>query len=329
MQHRLNVIVLLIALLSSACARETLFALPLEEEQAPEEVVEEEPEPEQEIVVPEPEPEPEPEVIPEEPAPEPQPEPEPEPEPEEEVPPPPADDCEDTSELLYAVDKNDGGLYLFDPSNGGFELLGVPDCGMFSGTPASMAVARNGIAYVRYSSSTLYAIDVETLECTETNMSVSSFGKFGMGYATLHGNTWEDELFIANRDTLAKLNTSTFQVETIGPLPSQSELTGNALGELWGVFPLETPAQIMELDRNSGQPQRSISLTFMPSPMNIDTFAFATWGGDFYVFLRLYGMGESTRVYRVSTTGLTEVLSNETGRNIVGVGVSTCAPTEQ
>ena len=335
MQHRLTIIALFTAILSSACARETLFALPLEEEPPSEEVIDEAPEPEEEVVVPEPEPQPEPEVTPEEPEPQPEPEPEvtpeepdPQPEPEEEVP-PPVDDCEETSELLYAVDKNDGGLYLFDPVGGSFELLGIPDCGMFSGTPASMAVARNGIAYVRYSSSTLYAIDVETLECSETQMSVSSFGKFGMGYATLHGNTWQDELFIANRNTLAKLNTTTFQVENIGPLPSQSELTGNALGELWGVFPLETPAQIMELDRSSGQPQRSITLTFMPSPMNIDTFAFATWGGDFYVFLRLYGMGESTRVYRVSTTGFTEVLSNETGRNIVGVGVSTCAPTEQ
>ena len=331
MHQHLNIIALLIALLSSACARETLFALPLEEEQAPEEIIETSPEPE-EIETPEPE------VVPEDPEPETEPAPDPEPEvlPEEpetetedDIPPPPVDDCEDTSDLLYAVDKGDGGLYLFDPSAGSFELLGIPDCGMFSGTPASMAVARNGIAYIRYSSSTLYAVDVETLECTETDMSVSSFGKFGMGYATLHSNTWQDELFIANRDTLAKLNTSTFQVETIGVLPSQSELTGNALGELWGVFPLESPAQIMELDRESGQPQQSITLSFMPSPMNIDTFAFATWGGDFYVFLRLYGMGESTRVYRVSTTGHTEVLSNATGRNIVGVGVSTCAPTEQ
>ena len=335
MYQRLNIIALLIAILSSACARETLFALPLEEEQeVPEEVIEEAPEPE-EVDVPEPEvvpedpepetepaPEPEPEVVPEDPEPEAEPE-------NEDVPPPPVDDCEDTSDLLYAVDKGDGGLYLFNPMSGSFELLGIPDCGMFSGTPASMAVARNGIAYIRYSSSTLYAVDVETLECTETQMSVSSFGKFGMGYATLHGNTWQDELFIANRTTLAKLNTTTFQVETIGTLPSQSELTGNALGELWGVFPLETPAQIMKLDRESGQPEQSITLSFMPSPMNIDTFAFATWGGDFYVFLRLYGMGESTRVYRVSTSGLTEVLSDETGRNIVGVGVSTCAPTEQ
>ena len=330
MQQRLTMSTLLIAVLLSGCAEETLYALAIEEEAPPEEVVEEAPEPnevetpEPEVVPegPEPAPESEPEVVPEDPEPETEPE-------DNEVPPPPVDDCEDTSDLLYAVDKGDGGLYLFDPMSGSFELLGIPDCGMFSGTPASMAVARNGIAYIRYSSSTLYAVDVETLECTETQMSVSSFGKFGMGYATLHGNTWQDELFIANRTTLAKLNTTTFQIETIGTLPSQSELTGNALGELWGVFPLETPAQIMELDRESGQPERSITLSFMPSPMNIDTFAFATWGGDFYVFLRLYGMGESTRVYRVSTTGYTEVLSNETGRNIVGVGVSTCAPTEQ
>ena len=81
-----------------------------------------------------------------------------------------------------------------------------------------------------------------------------------MGYATLHGNTWQDELFIANRNTLAKLNTDTFQVETLGSLPSQSELTGNSRGELFGVFPLEAPAQIMELDRHSGQPLSSITL---------------------------------------------------------------------
>ena len=120
---------------------ETLFALPLEEEPPSEEVIDEAPEPEEEVVVPEPEPQPEPEVTPEEPEPQPEPEPEvtpeepdPQPEPEEEVPPPPVDDCEETSELLYAVDKNNGGLYLFDPVGGSFELLGIPDCGMFSGT---------------------------------------------------------------------------------------------------------------------------------------------------------------------------------------------------
>ena len=330
MQYRLKLITIFLALLTCACAREALYALPIEEEPpAEEEEIEEEPAPEE---VPAAEVEPEPNVIPEEPEVESEPEvtpeePDVEPEPET-VPPPPADDCNETSDLLYAVDKGNGGLYLFDPLSGAFELLGIPDCGMFSGTPASMAVARDGVAYIRYSSSTLYAVDLQTLHCVETDMVVSSFGKFGMGYATLHGNTWQDELFIANRNTLAKLNTDTFQVETLGSLPSQSELTGNSRGKLFGVFPLEAPAQIMELDRHSGQPLSSITLSFMPSPTSIDTFAFATWGGEFYVFLRLYGMGESTRVYRISSSGATQVLSDGTGRNIVGVGVSTCAPAE-
>ena len=236
MRNRLKPITILIVLLTSACAREALYALPIEEESPPEEeVVEEEQTPEE---IPEPEIEPEPEVTPEEPEVEPAPEvtpedPEVEPEPEA-VPPPPADDCDETSDLLYAVDKGNGGLYLFDPLTGAFELLGIPDCGMFSGTPASMAVARDGVAYVRYSSSTLYAVDLQTLHCVETDMAVSSFGKFGMGYATLHGNTWQDELFIANRNTLAKLNTDTFEVETLGSLPasqsSPATQEANSLG---------------------------------------------------------------------------------------------------
>ena len=92
---------------------------------AEEEVVEEEPTPEE---VPAPEIEPEPEVTPEEPEVEPAPEvtpeePDVEPEPET-VPPPPADDCDETSDLLYAVDKGNGGLYLFDPLTGAFRALG-------------------------------------------------------------------------------------------------------------------------------------------------------------------------------------------------------------
>ena len=306
--------------LSAGCARETLLALPTEEAlpessqtSTPEQVPGEAQETPDSHSPPEQEPEAPPVV-----------EPEPEPEP---IPPPPEDDCAETSELLYTVDKGNGALYLFDPSNGTFRYLGIPDCGPFAGTPTSMAVARNGRAYIRYSSQTLYVIELDSLECTETAMQVSAFGSFGMGYATLHAETWEDELFIANRSTLARLDTTTFSVHPLGGLPSQSELTGNARGELWGVFPLESPAQIMELDRETGIPLQSITLSFMPSPTTIDTFAFATWGGEFFVFLRLYGMGESTQVYRISPTGTTEILSQDTGRNIVGVGVSTCAPT--
>ena len=59
----------------------------------------------------------------------------------------------------------------------------------------------------------------------------------------------------------------------------------------------------------------------------IDAFAFATWGGDFWVFIRTHGMGHSTDVYRVTSTGHTTRVAVDTGMDVVGAGVSTCAPT--
>ena len=55
-------------------------------------------------------------------------------------------------------------------------------------------------------------------------------------------------------------------------------------------------------------------------------WAFAFWGGRFWIFLKR-DSDASTYVYAMdATTGaLTTALSN-TGRTIVGAGVSTCAP---
>jgi hypothetical protein len=61
-------------------------------------------------------------------------------------------------------------------------------------------------------------------------------------------------------------------------------------------------------------------------PAGLDTFAFAFWGGEFYLFYRVSGMGNSTNVYRYNLqSGIVEVLK-DTGKNIIGAGVSTCAP---
>ena len=265
----------------------------------------------------------------EEPATEPEPAQEPATEPpvepsEEPVEEPPADDCDHTSDLIYAIDSNSDELYLFDPLSNQFQSLGVIDCGMFV-TPESMSVARNGVAYVR-SGSDVYAVDVQTLNCSPTNFNAPNFGSFGMGFSTVSPNSWHEALFIANGSTLAQLDTQNWQLSPVGNLPSQSELTGNAAGELWAFFPLEQPAQLSRLNRSTAQIQQSISLPQFPSPYDIDTFAFATWNGDFYLFVRTYGMGNSTDVFKVSANGSMVKVVEDSGLNIVGAGVSTCAP---
>ena len=56
-------------------------------------------------------------------------------------------------------------------------------------------------------------------------------------------------------------------------------------------------------------------------------YAFAQWGGDYWVFLIKNGE-PSTTVYQVDgMTGAIKGTVPTTNRTIVGAGVSTCAPT--
>lgn len=240
--------------------------------------------------------------------------------------PPPEDDCADTSDLVYVIDRDEEALYLFDPPTGSFSLLGALDCGLWAGTPASMSVSRSGVAYVRYSDQTVYAVDLATMDCTETSYG-SSFGSFGMGFATDSASTWQDALYVANSSQLAVLDTASWSLNTVGGLPSQSELTGNAAGELWAMLPLENPARIVQISKTNASVLATHLLPGFPNPYDIDTFAFATWGGSFYLFVRTYGMGNTTDVYEVSASGQLSMLVPDSGMDIVGAGVSTCAPT--
>lgn len=248
---------------------------------------------------------------------------------EDETDPAPADDCERASDLVYVIARDDAGLYTFDPEALTMTRQGTLRCGT-SGNPESMSVARDGVAYVRYSDDRVYAVDLETLDCAATDYSDRStgFGSFGMGYATDDADTWRDQLYVANDARLARLDTRTWELSTLGRLPSQSELTGNAEGELWAILPLESPAQLARLDKEDASTLETILLPRFPDAGDIDTFAFATWGGDFWIFVRESGMGSSTDVYQVEPDGaMTKVLS-EVGFDVVGAGVSTCAPTE-
>ena len=242
--------------------------------------------------------------------------------------PAPEDDCDHTSDLIYVLSRDDSALYLFDPDALTFSSLGRLSCGT-SASPGSMAVSRDGQVFVRLSDNTLYAVDLATMACTRTAYSDRStgFDSFGMGYATDDADTWRDQLYVANEERVGRLDTETWEITPIASMPSQSELTGNAAGELWAFLPLESPAQLIEVDKDDGARLNTLRLPRFPSATDIDTFAFAGWGGSFYLFVRVYGMGESTDVYRVQSDGTMEVVLEDVGFDAVGAGVSTCAPS--
>lgn len=238
----------------------------------------------------------------------------------------PEDDCTEASRLVYVIDRDTSTLHSFQPATGALVAVGVLDCSSW-GEPNSMGVTRDGLAFVRYSDNEVYEVDLFTADCGATGYSDGGFGAFGMGYAATPLSTTLDTLFVANEESLAVLDTGTWSLTTVGPMPSQAELTGNNLGELWAFLPLESPPVVASISASNAAVLGSAALSGLPAAEDIDTFAFAWWGGSLWIFLREYGMGNSSGAYQVNpATGAMTLVHADLGINIVGAGVSTCAP---
>ena len=243
--------------------------------------------------------------------------------------PPPPDDCDVSSDKIYVIDKDRSDLHLFDPATQQLSVVGRIDCDSFS-TPASMAVSRGGKAYVRYSDNSLFEIDLSqpSLPCVDTGYRNGSFGSFGMGYATDSSTTWHDQLYVSNNGQVAALDTDTWQRTVVTPLSSlATELTGNAAGQLWAlaVQAGRGATTLQRVNQHTGAVAASVRLQQFPDPFEVDTFALAAWGGDLYAFYAL-NSSNTSEVWRITPAGqMTRVVAN-LGVNVVGAGVSTCAP---
>jgi hypothetical protein len=112
------------------------------------------------------------------------------------------------------------------------------------------------------------------------------------------------------------------------------ELTGTGNAELWGWFPDANNPRVEQLNKMSGATIKSFNPTTAPTLVALKgqgaAWAFAFWGGDFWVFLQkstILTTEPNTKVYQVDgMTGALKSTTDATGRIIVGAGVSTCAP---
>lgn len=252
-------------------------------------------------------------------------------------------------DLIYVVD-DENNFLSFDPAKLGtgadpFTLIGELDCNAgFSivpgqggpGTPFSMSVDRNGTAWVLHSSGEIFHVSIADASCQESGFDTrqGQYDLFGMGFASDSEGSATETLFIAGGAagdiSPGRLGyIANLTVTDVGDLNADSlygpELTGTGEGKLYGYFPDPDDPFIQELDKASG------ALVGTPYPMtgrggegNL-AWAFAHWGGDFYVFLTL---GNDGQVYRVDLpSGAETVVVDDLPYRVVGAGVSTCAPT--
>lgn len=238
--------------------------------------------------------------------------------------------CEDASQWIYTFDE-DNGFARFDPKTTTFAEIATLKCAA-SGTPFSMAVDQHAVAWVHYSDGSLFKVDTTTGACERTAFKPDQHGihVFGMGFV-FDPSTGDDRLFIAGdeqfmgtRSQLATVSFPDLIVVPIGAIATGSpELSGTGDGQLWGFSPpiatSTSKAILMRLDPATGATIESYAY---PSITTSGAWSMKFWGGNFWIFL-------GTSVYKVSRANpkVIETVIGQTGRpQIVGAGVSTCAP---
>jgi hypothetical protein len=245
---------------------------------------------------------------------------------------PPPTDCPDAGATLVYIITAQNDLFSFYPPSLAFTKIGTVACPAMKGaTPYSMAVNHLGTAYSVFTDGTLWQVDTANAACTATSYVPSVMGtpffNFGMGYA---GDAMGESLYVADANFgadsqgLATIDTMSFArsfIADFNPSLPRCELTGTGNGRLFAFcLNLSGSGSILaEVDRTNANVIAENDLS-VGSPN--DAFAYAFWGGEFWIF-----SGPSTTTVTQYDPGTqTETTVATMTSTIVGAGVSTCAP---
>ena len=268
----------------------------------------------------------------------------------------PSDCTGQAADYVYVLSvQND--LYSFAPDKKLFTKIGHLGC-QTSLTPNSMAVDRSAVAWVNYvamddSQGVLYRVSTKDASC-EASPAVTlaaPFRRVGMAFSTNGQGMTAETLFVSSdpnstvinngmsNHELGRVDMGTKQAVAIGPFtPTQqyqtmdAELTGTGDGRLYGFFVqpgggLGTGPQyplVGLVDKSSAAVQSPATMTGVQQP---NDWAFSFWGGRFYLYTSV-GLGSSVAEYDPANGNVNPSYMTNVGFDIVGAGVSTCAPTQ-
>ncbi|MBJ75343.1 MAG: hypothetical protein CMN31_29095 [Sandaracinus sp.] len=247
--------------------------------------------------------------------------------------------CTEMARWIYLVDSDDE-LLRYEPDTDTLTTIGTLAC-PGSSSPFSMSVDRNATAWVLHQDHRIYQVSTADASCSESPFVPDQMGfeLFGMGFVADAAGSASETLFISGgpesgiglgSSTLGRIDVASWTVSSVGSVGGSPGLTGTGEGELWGFFPDATPMSVQQLDKGSAAALRTIDVSEIEGGFGFgaSAWAFAFWGGRFYIFYQ-GTLDDSTGIYRVTPdTGAVETVRENIGYRIVGAGVSTCAPTE-
>ena len=266
------------------------------------------------------------------------------------------DDCGEGTDLIYVVDRDDRFL-SFDPREDAFTFteLGTLGCpagpqlagwggGVGEGTPFSMSLDREGVAWVLYTSGEIFHVPVNNIDNCQPSPWVGGsegFELFGMGFVLNEIGSDAETLYIAGGTAtamsqhltgrLGAIDPETAQVSPVGSLtPTElgPELTGTGAAESFAYFPGVASSMIARLDKFTGLNAQEWAIE--PLDGALRAWAFAHWGDRFYIFVTWQDPDDGSQISQVHRfdriTADVEIIIPSHNYRIVGAGVSTCAP---
>jgi hypothetical protein len=248
------------------------------------------------------------------------------------------------ADFVYVLSaEND--LYSFAPDKRQFTKIGPLQC-TTTMQPNSMAVDRNAVAYVNYvqagalgndTGGAIYQVSTKDASCSGPVMSLpAGWYRIGMGYSSNNAGSTSETLYVAGVGGAGGAGTGLglvdFGKKTVGPIGSFSgtlsgqnaELTGTGDGRLYGFF-TTTPVMVAQIEKTSGATAAPVPMNGVVTPQ---AWAFSFWGGHFYLYTSLgQGTGGSNVTdYDPASGSVNTGYMTAIGFDIVGAGVSTCAP---
>lgn len=252
-------------------------------------------------------------------------------------------DADPSATLVYVMTQQRE-LFSFYPPTNAFRRIGTIGCPGATGAgaaPFSMAVDQQGVAFVVFDDGRLYRVSTLDASCSTTPYVVDQqgFHTFGMGFAVDNASgAGGESLYVVENPGggngrrslgLGRIDLQTFDLRFLGGFDrtiQRAELTGTGDGRLYAFHgdPFNTTrSTISELDKATGRVLAASNVAVAAEPA---AFAFAFWGGRFYVFTARSSRGASEVREFDPDARTTRVVANLSS-TVVGAGVSTCAPS--
>lgn len=247
--------------------------------------------------------------------------------------------CSAPTQYVYLVD-TESGFWRFWPPTLEMTRMGTLSCPDESGGgPYSMAVDRQGKAWILYRNGTIFELDIASGHCEPTGYIwpgvTGTFSTFGMAFTADAASPAKETLFV--RDAVpyeqgfepssrpvGRLDVEGKLITMVGENPGgPADLAGTGDGRLFAFRKdSEASAALAEINPATGE---NLAVTNLAGVTIGTSWAVALWGGDVWMFSDQQPASSSIVRHQLGT-GTTTIVKTDIGPHIIGAGVSSCAP---